>query len=136
MKLEEAKEYLRNLIKNENITDEVKALSYFYGVEAIATILQELENLSGIEALIKVFPVDSMPENTRFILITKENFLNNPNYQQLLKDYISKDKIREKIEEINEEYQKRSKDNDSFYFDYGNEYAHIEEVLQDLLREE
>ena len=47
---------------------------------------------------------------------------------------ISKDKIIDKIKEIRDEYDERIKDNDSFYA-YSNEYAHIEEVLRELLEE-
>ena len=36
-------------------------------------------------------------------------------------------------EELKEEYERNSRDNDSYYFNYSNEYAHIEEVLNELL---
>jgi len=45
MELEKSKEYLRCVIRNDDPTDEVKALSYFYSVEAIDTVLQELDRL-------------------------------------------------------------------------------------------
>lgn len=53
---------------------------------------------------------------------------------RLQKESISKDKILDKIKEIQLEYDNRSRDNDSFYA-YSNEYAHIEEVLKELLEE-
>ena len=53
---------------------------------------------------------------------------------KLQKESISKDKIIDKIKEIQLEYDNRSRDNDSFYA-YSNEYAHIEEVLRELLEE-
>ena len=49
-------------------------------------------------------------------------------------EYISKEKVIEKIKEIKDEYDNRIKDNDSYYV-YSNEYAHIEEVLRELLEE-
>lgn len=52
------------------------------------------------------------------------------------KNSVTKEKIKDKIKEIQNEFKERTQDNDSFYFDYSNEYAHIEEVLEELLYEE
>lgn len=134
MNLKEAKKTLLDFIRcAEEEFGKVKYTSTSMNVddgdiEAIATILQELEILSGIEALIKVFPVDSMPENTKYILITKENFLNNPNYQQLLKDYISKDKIRKLIKELQEAHD--STDIERLWEVYIHQIKILEELLE------
>lgn len=54
---------------------------------------------------------------------------------RLQKESISKDKILDKMVEVKLEFFNNSKDNDSFNFAYSNEYAHIEEVLRELLEE-
>ena len=55
---------------------------------------------------------------------------------RLQKESISKNKILDKMVEVKLEFFNNSKDNDSFNFAYSNEYAHIEEVLRELLEEE
>lgn len=66
-------------------------------------------------------------------ILTNYNALEE-DMDKLLEESISKDKIIDKIKEIRDEYDERIKDNDSFYA-YSNEYAHIEEVLRELLEE-
>lgn len=157
MELEEAKEILKNIIddevigtycieiQKEGVPCDINCESQeCYLHIAIETVLQELDRLQKeneklISEKTKLLLTDLAEANR---LYDEENkrcmmfAIENNDLKEKLNNSISKDKIREKIEEIKEEYQKRSKDNDSFYFDYGNEYAHIEEVLEDLLKEE
>jgi hypothetical protein len=72
--------------------------------DTILELKKENEELREINKMIEAFPVDSMSNDIKFILITKENFLTNPCYKNLLDNYISKDKIKEKIAEYREKY--------------------------------
>lgn len=60
----------------------------------------------------------------------------NKELEEDLKNSIPKSVIRDKIEELENEFKEKTQDNDSFYFDYSNEYAHIEEVLKEILGDE
>lgn len=57
-------------------------------------------------------------------------------YPEIIKlNFIPKQAIRDKIKEIQNDFKERTQYNDIFYFNYSNEYAHIEEVLKKLLGE-
>ena len=136
MKLEEAKERLlfmksqldelikRNAeIDDSGIDDETAS--------AISTVLQELdrlqkenEELSCVKKAIKVYKTNVGTENCQFVLMSESEFLNSFNYKCLLDDYISKDKIREKIELI--KILRQALYNES----------NVITILQDLLKEE
>lgn len=151
MKLEEAKEYLRNLIKNDDTMDEVKALSYFYGVEAIETVLQEIEHLQK-ENCGKDCLIETLDHNEK----VKDEYIKH--LEDKIRNNISKDKIREKIEKLNADNEQdteivkryeemRRNSQDSFYRNSYQKSIHelntkrsmrkiFISILQELLKEE
>ena len=48
MDIEEAKEYIKMIIRKQEIPDSAKALGYVYATEAIETVLSELEKKDKI----------------------------------------------------------------------------------------
>lgn len=48
MDIEEAKEYIKMIIRKQEIPDSAKALGYVYATEAIETVLSELEKKEAI----------------------------------------------------------------------------------------
>lgn len=63
-----------------------------------------------------------------------EDTLNNS--IDIRKYWISKDKIREKIKELNDEFDERNSREEDFNYNYGDEYAFVVEKLKELLEEE
>jgi hypothetical protein len=149
MKLEEAKErllclysenadLLSNAFEFEEETiyiDEELANEYLLENEAIDTLLQEIEHLQKeneelkeVNKLVEKFPVDEMSNDTKLILITKGNFLTNPCFKNLLDNYISKDKIKDCLEDIEDYFENVSVPKEDIEF--------IKEKRKDLLKEE
>lgn len=76
MKIEEAKNYIKMIIKRKEIPDSAKALGYVYASEAIETVLAELDKKNRI--------IDKMAEKlvqstewyySEFDNYTKEQFI-------------------------------------------------------------
>lgn len=101
MKLEEAKNYIRTMIRQQEIPDSAKALGYVYASEAIETVLQVLEEYE------KQLDLDYVRNN-----------------------YISKDKVREKIINL-----RASCTNNSVNDIYKNQINFQIRILEKLLEE-
>ena len=101
--------------------------------EAIETILQEIEHLQKEnERYKRIKPVSIDGEYE----IDLEGFLNVSNkLYELERNSISKDKIREKIEELSKEYSKSLRSKSSTWEKSFKIKAQID-ILQDLLKEE
>ena len=52
---------------------------------------------------------------------------------RIIRDYISKDKVIAKIEELDNEFNKRNAEEEDFNFNYGEEYSFAEDKLKELL---
>lgn len=70
-------------------------------------IQKENEELNKIKSLIEILKVNTM-EDEKYIVISKGSFFDG-SYKFLLDDYISKQKIKDILNEINKEYIKQEK---------------------------
>lgn len=144
MELEKAKEQLKSLKKD--MKKDTKGLEGIFveDIQAISKVLQELERLQKenkelecVKKAIKVYKTDVGTENCQFVLMSENEFLNSFNYKCLLDDYISKNEIREKIEELNKNEKlelKGTKGGDRYFIKQM--YQTKRNILQDLLKEE
>lgn len=128
---------VRERIANEN--KELKFPSEPSEAECLAYDMQYIKQY--IEQLEKENKELKGKYNIQPVLVNNSMFfIDNELYENLLvdinKNYTPKSVIRDKIEELENEFKERTQDNDSFYFDYSNEYAHIEEILKEILGDE
>lgn len=90
-------------------------------------VLKENEELKVVKSAIQTLQINSI-EDEKYIVISKSSFLDG-SYKHLLDEYISIQKIKDKIEELKE-------DKDSKYYDIFLEERDIEntiKILQELL---
>lgn len=77
MKLEEAKENLRTIIREQNEPDDLKSIKYMFAVKSIETLLKELENSISKDKVREI--------RDKFKLEYEKNIEKNPTYAFVLK---------------------------------------------------
>ena len=124
MELEEAKKYIIMILRQKDVPDAVKSQECIYAVEAIETVLQELEQKEK-----RIYYLENMAKADITHEIDKHKF-------EIYKNYIPKGKIEDKIEELvkklNEPNCDRWEKDDGIYYDKLKVQIRL---LQELLEE-
>ncbi len=79
--------------------DEIDSLKIL--AELIENKQKEIQELKKVIKMVEIYKAYGIPEDVEMVIMRKDDLLNNTN-----NEFISKDKIKEKLDQIYEEYQK------------------------------
>lgn len=85
------------------------------GIDLIEKLQKENEELKIVKSAIQTLQINSIKDE-KYIVISKNSFLDG-SYKHLLDEYIPVQKIREKIEEMQKEYNKLDEEVDRYIND-------------------
>lgn len=120
-----------NEIEVIDTLNEFASLTFLYGGRICFFDEQLKKYQKAVKDMLNLYKEEKQAVRTKII-----GKIDSVSLDDLIGDkYIRKDKIEEKIEELNNEFNERNSHEEDFNYNYGEEYAFAEEKLKELLED-